>query len=494
MATAALLLAGPPGVRGDDPPPHIHDFSTNPLISSEPAMVCPDAALPGEVVTVGIYQTDDQDTCETGYGCCFQNGLASTPLKVTAWSDGNAGGAFGKLVGGQFTPTPDNPEQVTSYRCPTTLGAVSITATLDEETLDAVIPPPPPPLPPPDPPTVRTADDDPVTTDPHILVVWDITTPEEAPIRKYAMPDAQPSERQVIVTASRAAYWSVELGNQLSATWDTSTEPTTARTFTISTRDAFPPPPAGDPNYGKLPSQNSSFGPQILAAYEESCISFRLREFRLFFVKNASNHPVEDGHIQDHDFGLNLGQPPSPNWYHYWSQTVASSGNHMYDSILVGRNGPGDIAGVYVMDGSNIFWISTGACADNVRAYNSPKSPLLSGIDNFARFCLHEQAHADHCRGNLGGPWTDEGDADNDWLLDANETGQANALRDRNGQLFPTQVGIVDFDRDGANDCEEIAMDKEWAWVAPANAQRRQQAHAEDWSTGGVQWPNYPNQ
>ncbi|MBI3945759.1 MAG: hypothetical protein HY321_07560 [Armatimonadetes bacterium] len=443
VVTMALLLAVPTSVHGQ----HTHDFSTSPAINSQPVMITPFVALPLEIVTVGGYTTEDFDTCQNP-GCCFQEGLAPTPLKVTAWSDGNAGGAFGKIVNGQFTATPNNPEQVTHYRCPSNTCTVSITQTLDEDTLQALVPGSDPPA------YVTTANDNPVTTDAWELVVWNITAPCENPLAKYVMSSDVPSESVVDLLADRAAYWSALLGWQFEEEWSEDEEPVSSRTLTITTDGNR----GGGANDGKLPDSYLSFGHQHVYAFEEAWESEAEREFLLFFPKDGTNNP--NGNV--------------PNWYYYWSQTSANYGTHSYDASLGSS-------------GSGITRYVSGAW----RAYIGPAAALgplgvdpwiwdeAQGIDAFANVCRHE---AQHVALYSSSAWWPSGynanlDSDGDMIPNYEELGLTSFHE--GGYLLGDPTTYDDHFNYGTNwsDDEDYTLHSQTQW-------QNSDANDEDWSAG----------
>lgn len=308
------------------------------------------------------------------------------------------------------------------------------------------------------------------------LTVWDITSPSQCPLGKYVMPDSVPSRREIALVASRDAYWGAELGDQFLQTWSQDEEPVSERTLSVTTDGNRP----NDPNDGRLPDSNASFGPQVVCATEFTAESSISRQFLLFFVKGGHNHPIHSSA----DYDLADGVSPVPNWYYYWRQTPANSGNHRYDSSL----GEG-VAGAYVY-GATFFRIGPAAAEGPMRSYDSLKAPEVEGIDNFAATCIHEQAHMDCYFGDLGGvPYNSDGDADQDGVMDVHEDFEDNDdLLDRNGDRLP--IGYdhnespeknYDWDEDGVPDVEEIAIDREWSWTIHS-------ADPYDWASPGKQY------
>jgi hypothetical protein len=165
-------------------------------------------------------------------------------------------------------------------------------------------------------------------------------------------------------------------------------------------------------------------------------------------------------------------QNPSsdPNWYYYWSQTSASSGNHEYED----RD---DVYGSYT-PGDDHFHICNPARLRNDNTNND-------GIDCFAETCIHENLHQTHWEN-----WHNEPDNDGDWLPDWYEDrGQdgipnTNDAGEGNGQYDPGEPSDVnnhDTDGDGRDDEEELCYDAEHNWAAGS-------ADSEDWANPGKQY------
>ncbi|MBI3944589.1 MAG: hypothetical protein HY321_01595 [Armatimonadetes bacterium] len=481
---AALFLATPTWVRGDDPPAHVHDFDTNPNypISSEPVR-CQSVAVPGELITVGVEQTEDVDTCNNGYGCCFQDGRATNPLKVTAWSDGNKGGTFGRMEGNQFIPCSptEQAELITHYRCPTTLlqDPIPIRATLDERTLEAQVPNPPPA-------TVITKNDDPVQTDAREVFMWDITTPAavppgQPPAGRYALNDAYPAiTEEIPLEASLPSLWSVELGPEpeLRDEWDQTGEPTVARSFWIRAYCEL------EGQTGKLPQHNHSFGPKEITATEFSGVSRAEREIWLFYTKDAANHPMT-GTLRDYDRN---GGAPTKNWYWYWSQTSANYGDHLFNSAFTRSH--------TAWDGTHWqAYICTGTALGPAGTPPDFAWNKAEGIDLFANVCRHEATHVGHLTGwwPAGPPAPDANphpDADGDHIPNNLEAGLTEFHAA--GYTAGARATYDDHFNYGANwdDCEDYCMHvqaRDRPWVNGA-------ANAEDWSAGtkSKQWPQQP--
>lgn len=90
---------------------------------------------------------------------------------------------------------------------------------------------------------------------------------------------------------------------ELDVLWDDTGEPTSQRYFQILASCEI------EGQAGKLPQENTSFGPQRITATDYSCESSIEREFWLFYTKNATNHPMT-GSLRDYDRN---GGGPTPN-------------------------------------------------------------------------------------------------------------------------------------------------------------------------------------
>jgi WD40 repeat protein len=78
-----------------------------------------------------IAEARDEDTCRNS-NCSFPQGKATNRIKIIQWSDGGAGGRFGRLQNGEFVEVSD-PNQVTHYRAPFNPQVVRLSVTIDDE-------------------------------------------------------------------------------------------------------------------------------------------------------------------------------------------------------------------------------------------------------------------------------------------------------------------------------------------------------------------------
>jgi len=144
---------------------HTHNFNTTPLLGKPAVTVGSEYPRAGSLITVGIAQISDSDTCQNP-GCSYAMGIAWNNVKVTAWSDGGAGGQFGKLVNGVFQTCPA--EQVTHYKAGTAPQVVNLTVTVDDIPYAT------------DNPNLFTADDPATTSDPKKITNWEFTITDGA--------------------------------------------------------------------------------------------------------------------------------------------------------------------------------------------------------------------------------------------------------------------------------------------------------------------------
>jgi hypothetical protein len=100
------------------------------------------------------------------------------------------------------------------------------------------------------------------------------------------------------------------------------------------------------------------------------CLTSSETVHEIFFNRDATNHPG--------------GQPGSSNWYHYWSQTSARFGTHVYSGAASPY--PGEVLF------QNGAWVA--------RIYNAAKDGSAGGcwsgaegIDFFANVVRHEEQH-----------------------------------------------------------------------------------------------------
>lgn len=419
-------------------------------------------ALPGEVMPVSAMGFDE-DRCDNMMGppCPFLDGIAFNGGVLLEWSDGGAGGAFADG----------------NYTCPPLPGIVHLRARFDDdaraEEPGGVV--------------VTTFDDDPVWTAPAELNVWDITSPVNPPDNFFCLPNAIPASVLIPTQASTPVWWSLwMMTDELLGFCDPQTEPDVAQVFRVTTENNRP----NDPQNGRLPYSNSTFGGRPVWADVPTYESSSMKPVSFFYVKNGTNHPWAPTipHSVDWHTGL-----PTPNWYYYWSQTPAGGdGNHVYHS---GEENP--VTWWY----AGVGWqarIASWASEIKINKIVGWGDP--SGIDLFAWTVRHEAQHLRDLTdpeygwgaGPPAEPWT-EGDWDGDHIPDwAEELGLWVVpwhLDDPAGfgyylvQWDPTYDDHFNYGP-GWNDCEDHALHWQEKW-------KNQDADSQDWSHGtySKQWP-----
>jgi hypothetical protein len=162
LATSFILFFSPscppPSAFGQGPPPHSHNWVVDTPVTKPGVAITGYYFKPEQIIPVGGSNQGDRDKC-TGTGVCSLYGYSNQDCKWTAWSDGGAGGQFGRMnASGQFETCAA--DLVSVYKCPLQPAVVSITLTMDDITNNPAKP---------------GADDPPVTSDPRKITVWDFT-------------------------------------------------------------------------------------------------------------------------------------------------------------------------------------------------------------------------------------------------------------------------------------------------------------------------------
>jgi len=184
--------------------------------------------------------------------------------------------------------------------------------------------------------------------------------------------------------------------------------------------------------YTTLPSSWVGWKNLYLTHPAVSCMDYQLVE--IFFSRDETNNPG----------GTN------PNWYYYWSQTSASTGNHHYDVSKPNHLG-------YYSWGDTHFHICPLACGNNDMTGHD-------GIDTFAEICLHEKAHMDYFLSTWGTwanywskqPTEDKDEGVGDGLKDSEEPGMG---------YDPTKIGTPTNQYRKDNDFEDYATKAEFNWT-----------------------------
>ena len=114
------------------PPPHVHNWTVFTAIWAPVVMVGSEYLRSDGVVSVSVGSVIDFDYCDAPM-CDYPGGpLQDDTTRITAWSDGGAGGQFGRLVGGNFVPE-GNPQLVTHYEAGLSPQVAAISAQADDD-------------------------------------------------------------------------------------------------------------------------------------------------------------------------------------------------------------------------------------------------------------------------------------------------------------------------------------------------------------------------
>jgi len=211
--------------------------------------------------------------------------------------------------------------------------------------------------------------------------------------------------------------------------------------------------------FTNLPASNGAFGAKV-AKYHYDGEELLSQEYEVFFPKTADNHP---------ELGPYLGPRP-PNWYYYWSQTIANNSNTtmIYD-------GPG--RSTYDFFDNHRIKIRNDASLTQIAAWGTPR-----GIDTFAWTTAHEAKHHTQLTGFWPNGWIAAEDDDIDWLPNNQETTYmpGRAYDKSNAATFPDTIG---YGTDPIPDVEDICMRSQ---TAPYNLDQL-------WNNGDaddVDWAN----
>ena len=218
-----------------------------------------------------------------------------------------------------------------------------------------------------------------------------------------------------------------------------------------------PTPPTGSSvtfYYTELPQHNDEFGIKCLKA---SLPAYDVSEsvmVKVYYPKNSQNNPA----------GL------EPNWYFYWSQTIASTGTHVYDPTT-------DEIGYYRF-GDHQFFIGYKAA---LSSWVVCAATRYDGIDFFAATCFHENEHQSYYDlwwRPLGGYLPNiHRDNDRDRCLDSKEPYLVPPLDSTLIVTYPAGYeNIPNFD-----DWEYLGYEKECDWI-------KGNADSFDWSHPGHQY------
>ena len=271
-------------------------------------------------------------------------------------------------------------------------------------------------------------DDDKIT-----VTVMDMEYSAPAEDAQLVLPTIEVNASPLPAELDAPITWTMTIGSS-NHSHDTTTAPTTI------TIDPFP-------------TENSHFGDNTITAtltHEGVSISEE-KSVRLFWSKDGTENGTR-----------------KPNWYHFWSQTPASTGTHWWDPSDPDEVDSRcyDASGHYQL-GDNFFSLC---------------EPAGDNIDEFAKTCLHEASHLFYYffwweSGEAGKPngYDDALDEDGDHIPDGEEW------------RWGFDETKRDSDDNGTFDNEEIAEVAELEWTEPDNA-NRPAAYSQDWSEGGKQW------
>ena len=216
----------------------------------------------------------------------------------------------------------------------------------------------------------------------------------------------------------------------------------------------------------KFPEFNSDFGPNIITAtaiHGNKTFGCKSVDIKCFFSKYGYDHYRLDPRIPVHE---DEDIAREPNFYFYWKQTSANTGNHIYaDSDDL------SFAGSFLI-----------AHEPNPQpSYFRIHAPAAKNIDEFAKTCIHEQQHLldMHTMWPKGYPANSRKleywDKDRDHVRDDFE-GEYGKEGWRH--FLPTER---DTDGDTHRDFEDRGYDAQEQWIDGS-------ADSEDWSEGGAQW------
>ncbi len=216
---------------------------------------------------------------------------------------------------------------------------------------------------------------------------------------------------------------------------------------------------ASTATYTGMPVNYNDFGPKMITLTVDglpNCEDTQVVE--IFFPRDATNHPG--------------GQIGSPNFYHYWSQTTANFGAHVYAA----GNGTG-----YTSFESSA-WVAHVSSAQGHTAGGTWND--AAGIDLFANIARHEEQH----RLDLNAIWGPVDrvavqDLDGDYLRDSLEPtllpGWAYNPSDPD-----TFLDTWGYNQPPPNqplrDVEHYALSRQAPWINGS-------ANAEDWANPGMQ-------
>jgi hypothetical protein len=158
----------------------------------------------------------------------------------------------------------------------------------------------------------------------------------------------------------------------------------------------------------KLPPDNDDFGRKtltvdFLGTAGKIVCSPRIREYEIFFARDATNHPDLPGKLDLEYFSAtdvdNAGRgnsTRSQNWFFYWNRTSAGDPEARFDSNLQATGATGATPAVAYWEGYAgprarilVHFENDSDLRDTINSTGTPKT----GIDRFADTILHEARH-----------------------------------------------------------------------------------------------------
>jgi hypothetical protein len=254
--------------------------------------------------------------------------------------------------------------------------------------------------------------------------------PNDAPDSWYVDDVVQPGIRWTIRNGS------LPTGTIFPGKWDDVEREYGIAASTTFSRDSLP---TDNADFGLKTARWQLFDPD--APSREIFDLYTGSPLRVYYWRDATNHPGGT----------------TPNWYYYWSQTVADSGTHEYEA--------GSGYGSYTA-GDNHFHLKDGATGTNSHTGHT-------GIDCFAEKCLYFAAKQTHWQ-----DWHGQTDTDGDGVPNSVEDVNSNQQYDAGD---PSNWNDADTDDDGQNDEEELCLAAEDTWEVGS-------ATEEDWARPGHQY------
>ena len=279
-----------------------------------------------------------------------------------------------------------------------------------------------------------TDNDDPALDDEDTaeITVIDFTITKPASDAKVVLPDIAV---QGTVGGGLTINWSITIGGT-----EYSTSTTSGVEGTLSVHPHT------------FPQNISDFGPSTVAATAVSgnqSVGSKSVNVRCFFsMMGADYHRLAPA-------------ASTPNFYEYWKQTSANSGNHLYNPNPKNQNWSGSYAK---------------AIGDNPALSYFEIHPLANAhIDHFAKTCLHEDRHRLDFQDMWPNAYPETLAARLTWDRDLDY------VKNNYESIWGFDPDDPDSDNDGHIDFEDRGFNAELAWTNGS-------ANSEDWAVGGAQW------